>query len=72
MTTQQVIDIARRITQIDPRISAHANGGTITGTFRGKAKEDYSYLLSAKTFIFNNEGPNVKKAVDQAVTEILN
>ena len=71
MTTQLVIDIAKRINQIDARVSAYADGGTIKGTFRGKKNEDYCYMVSSKTFIYNNEGPNVRKAVEQAISELV-
>jgi len=71
MTTQLIIDIANRIHQIDPRVSAYADGGTIKGTFRGKQKEDYCYMVSSRSFIYNNEGPNVRKAVEQAISEFL-
>lgn len=70
MTTQLVIDIAKRINQIDARVSAYAEGGCVKGTFRGKKNEDYSYMISSKTFIYNNEGPNVRKAVEQAMSEL--
>ncbi len=70
MTTQLVIDLANRINQIDPRISAYVDGGTIKGTFRGKRNEDYCYMVSSKSFIYNNEGLNIRKAIEQAISEI--
>ena len=70
MTTQQVIDIANRIRQIDGRVSAYAEGGMIKGRFRGEVGEDYCYMVSSQRFLYNNEGPNVRRAVEQAVTEI--
>ena len=69
MTTQLIIDIAKRVNEIDPRISAYADGGTIKGCFRGKGSENYSYLVTAREFQFNNEGPNVRKAIEQAINE---
>jgi len=72
MTTQLVIDIAKRVNKIDTRISAYAEGGTIKGCFRGKGKENYSYLLTARQFEYNNEGLNVRKAIEQAVYELYN
>ncbi len=71
MTTDLVTEIAKRVNQIDSRISAYAEGGCIKGTFRGKQKEDYCFLVSAKEFKYNNEGPNVRKAVEQAISELL-
>lgn len=71
MTTQLVLDIAQRINQIDPRISAYAEGGQIKGTFRGKTRENYCYMVGSKSFIYNNEGPNVAKAVAQAISELI-
>ena len=71
MTTQLVIDIANRVHQIDGRVSAYAEGGCIKGTFRGKQQEDYCYMISKREFVFNNEGPNVRKAVEQAISELL-
>lgn len=71
MTTQLVIEIANRIHQIDGRVSATAEGGMIKGTFRGKKNEDYCYMISSREFEYNNEGNNVKKAVEQAINEFL-
>lgn len=71
MTTEIVIEIAARIKQIDPRVSAYADGGTIKGTFRGKQNETYCYMVSSREFVYNNEGPNVRKAVEQAVSELF-
>ena len=71
MTTQLIIDIATKINKIDGRISAYADGGTIKGTFRGKQNEDYCYMVSSREFVYNNEGPNVRKAVEQAVKELM-
>ena len=71
MTTQLVIDIATRINQVDGRVSAYAEGGCIKGTFRGKKNEDYCYMVSSRSFVYNNEGPNVRKAVEQAISELL-
>lgn len=71
MTTQLVIEIANRVHQIDGRVSAYAEGGMIKGTFRGKKNEDYCYMVSSRSFIYNNEGTNVRKAVEQAVLELL-
>jgi hypothetical protein len=71
MTTELVIKLAARISQIDPRISAYAEGGKIKGCFRGKGKENYQYCVSSRTFDYNNEGPNVRKAIQQAVTELM-
>jgi len=71
MTTQIVIDIANRIHEIDSRISAYAEGGTIKGTFRGKMKEDYCYMVSSRRFVYNNQGYNIRCAVEQAISEIL-
>ena len=42
MTTQRMLDIAAKVKSIDPRISAHAEGGMISGCFRGKKSETYS------------------------------
>ena len=70
MTTQLVIDIAKRVKEIDPRVSAYAEGGLIQGCFRGKGKENYSYLLTARKFQYNNEGPNVRNAIEQAINEL--
>lgn len=72
LTTQLVIDIAKRVKEIDPRVSAYAEGGRIKGTFRGKRNETYSYMISKRAFDYNNEGPNVREAVEQAVAELLN
>lgn len=71
MTTQLVIDIAKRVKEIDPRVSAYAEGGRIKGTFRGKKSEDYSYMVSSRTFDYNNQGIHVQRAVEQAISEIL-
>ena len=71
MTTQLAIDIATRINQIDGRVSAYAEGGTIKGTFRGKKNEDYCYMVSSRSFVYNNEDHNVRKAVEQAISELL-
>ena len=71
MTTQLVIDIANRVHQIDGRISAYAEGGCIKGTFRGKKNEDYCFMISTRSFTYNNEGSNVRRAVEQAISELL-
>lgn len=71
ITTQLVIDLAKKINQIDPRVSAYAEGGFIKGCFRGKGKENYSYSVTARQFEFNNEGPSVRIAVEKAVSELL-
>jgi hypothetical protein len=71
MTTQLIIDLANKVNQIDPRISAYAEGGYIKGCFRGKGKENYSFLVSAREFQYNNEGPNVEKAIKKAILELL-
>jgi len=70
MTTQLVIDIANRINQIDPRISARAEGGMIKGTFRGKQHEDYAYMVTERKFYKNNAGNPVNVAVEKAMTEL--
>lgn len=67
MTTQIVIDIANKVKEIDPRVSAYADGSCIKGTFRGKKGEDYCYDLAFRTFKYNNEGPNVRKAIEAAI-----
>ena len=72
MTTQIMIDISNRIKAIDGRVHAYAEGGVIKGCFRGKGSENFEYMVSSRSFNFNNEGPNVRKAVNQAVSEILN
>ncbi len=69
MTTELIKNIAKRINEIDGRVSAHADGGCIVGTFRGKSREDYKYMISTRSFVFNNEGPSVRKAVESAVSE---
>jgi len=69
MKTQMEL-IAERVHQIDGRVSCYVEGGTLNGTFRGKQNEDYKYMVTSRTFIFNNEGPNVRKAIEQAISEI--
>lgn len=71
ITTQLILDIAARVNQIDARVSAHVTGGMIHGTFRGKTSENYKYNVAAGEFVYNNEGPNVKKAIEKAVSELI-
>jgi len=71
ITTQLVIDLAKKIKQIDPRVSAYVEGGFIKGCFRGKGSETYSYLVTARQFEFNNGGSNVRIAVEKAISELL-
>jgi hypothetical protein len=70
MTTQFVIDLAKKVNEIDPRVSAVADGGTIKGCFRGKGGENYVYMVSSNEFLVNNEGPSVRKAFAKAVEAI--
>jgi hypothetical protein len=70
MTAQQVIDIATKVNQIDPRINTIVEGGTIRGCFRGKQNENYQYMVTERSFVFNNEGPNVRKAFEKAIEQL--
>jgi hypothetical protein len=62
--------IAEEIKKADGRVSAYVDGGTIKGTFRGKKSEDYCYMVTKREFVWNNEGPNVRKAVEAAIAKV--
>jgi len=72
MRTNLMNEIAARVKQIDARVSCIVEGGMLKGTFRGKKNEDYCYIVSSREFKYNNEGPNVRKAIEQAVNELIN
>lgn len=62
--------IIAEIKKADPRVSAYVDGGCIQGTFRGKKSEDYCYMVTKREFVYNNEGPNVRKAIEAAIAKV--
>jgi hypothetical protein len=64
-----VAKIADRVSQIDSRIFAKAEGAEIRGSFRGR--DSYCYNVSSRSFIFNKAGGNVSSVFEQAVNELM-
>ena len=51
-----VENFAKRMEELEPRLSTFCEGGYITGTFRGKRGYDYKYCFTSGEMIFDNNG----------------
>lgn len=66
---EDVFLFATKVQQLDMRISLCVEGRKITGTFRGKACNEYSFDFDAKSFDFEGDSYDVKNAFEKVLQD---